>query len=153
MPWAFVQASPHDKQFVGVPSCVSQPACALVQSRKPLLQVVSVQVPVAHDSLAFGKLQPTPQPPQSLNVLRDLSQPLPGELSQSSQPASQLVISQVPVSQLGVPCGVLHELPHMPQLVRVLSCVSQPLLRLPSQSPQPIWHMGTQPFDSQLVVP
>jgi hypothetical protein len=153
MPWAFVQASPHDKQFVDVPSCVSQPACALVQSRKPLLQVVSVQVPVAHDSLAFGRLQATLQPPQLVSVFRGRSQPLPAVLSQSSQPASQFVTSQVPEAQLGVPCAVLHERPHMPQFVRVLSCVSQPLLRLPSQSPQPIWQTGTQPFDSQLVVP
>ena len=41
----------------------------------------------------------------------------------------------------------------MPQFTSVLSSVSQPLLRLPSQSPQPIWQLGTQPFVSQLVVP
>jgi hypothetical protein len=153
MPWAFVHASPHDRQFVGVPSCVSQPACALVQSRNPLLQVVSVHVPVAQDSLAFARLQGTPQPPQLVRVFSGVSHPLPGASSQSSQPLSQVVTWQLPVAQLGVPCAVLHERPHMPQFVSVLSCVSQPLLRLPSQSPQPIWQLGTQPFDSQLVVP
>ena len=133
-----MQTSPHPRQFVSVPSCVSQPACMLEQSRKPVLQVVSVQVPVAHDSLAFARLHGTPQPPQLVRVLSGISQPLPGVSSQSSQPLSQVVTWQVPVAQLGVPCAVLHERPHMPQFTSVLSSVSQPLLRLPSQSPQPI---------------
>ena len=98
-----MQTSPHPRQFESVPSCVSQPACMLVQSRKPVLQVVSVHVPVAHDSLAFARLHGTPQPPQLVRVLSGVSQPLPGTSSQSSQPLSQVVTWQVPVAQLGVP--------------------------------------------------
>jgi hypothetical protein len=133
----FKHASPHPRQSVSVPSCVSQPAC-VEQSRQPLSHAVSVHVPVPHDSLACGRLHITPQPPQSLSVFSGRSQPLVGELSQSSQPASQVVISHEPVAQLGTPCGVEQLRPQAPQLTSVSSSVSQPLLRLPSQSPQPI---------------
>ena len=99
-----MQTSPHPRQFESVPSCVSQPACMLEQSRKPVLQVVSVHTPVAHDSVAFARSQTMPQPPQcELFVLVLVSQPLPGKSSQSSQPVSQVVTWQVPVAQLGVP--------------------------------------------------
>jgi hypothetical protein len=150
--WVVMHTSPHPRQSVSVPSCVSQPAC-VEQSRQPASHDVSVHVPVPHDSLARGRLHITPQPPQLVSVFSGTSQPLVGELSQSSQPASQVVISHEPVAQLGLPCGVEQVRPHAPQLTSVSSSVSQPLLRLPSQSPQPIWQVGTQPFDSQLVVP
>jgi len=79
---------------------------------------VSVQVKLdvpptmTHASLACGRLQATLQPPQLESVLRGRSQPLPAASSQSSQPVSQLVISQVPVAQLGPPCAVEQVRPH-----------------------------------------
>ena len=108
---------------------------------------------MTHASLACGRLQATLQPPQLESVLSGRSQPLPAPLSQSSQPASQLVISQLPVAQLGLPCGVEQALPHWPQFVSELSSVSQPLFLLPSQSPQPIWQVGTHPVAVQSVPP
>lgn len=79
----------------------------------------------------------TPQPPQSESVFSGRSQPFAAAPSQSSQPASQVATSHVPDAQLGRPWAVVHERPHAPQFVSELSSVSQPLLRLPSQSPQP----------------
>jgi hypothetical protein len=108
-----------------------------VQSRQPVSHVVSVHVPVPHDSLALARLHGTSQPPQSESVRSEVSQPFVGESSQSSQPVSQPVTWQLPVAQLGVPCAVVHVRPQAPQLTSVSSSVSQPLLRLPSQSPQP----------------
>ena len=108
-----------------------------MQSRQPASHDVSVQVPVPHDSLALARLHGTSQPPQSASVRSDVSQPFPAEPSQSSQPASQLATRQVPVAQLGVPCAVVQVWPQTPQFTSVSSSVSQPLLRLPSQSPQP----------------
>ena len=153
MPWVFVQASPHPRQSVSVPSWVSQPACILEQSRQPESQVVSVQAPVPHDSLACGRLHATLHPPQSVRVVSDRSQPFDTWLSQLSQPVSQRETAHEPVAQLGVPWAVEQVRPQTPQFTSVLSSVSQPLLRLPSQSPQPTWQLGTQPFVSQLVVP
>jgi hypothetical protein len=123
--------------LASVPSCVSQPAWLGVQSRQPVSHDVSVQVPVPQDSLACARLQATSQAPQSASVRSEVSQPLVGELSQSSQPASHVVIAQLPVAQLGVPWAVVHARPQAPQLTSVSSSVSQPLLRFPSQSPQP----------------
>jgi hypothetical protein len=152
-PWVFVQASPQPRQSLSVPSWVSQPACMAEQSRQPVSQLVSVHVPVPHDSLACGRLHATPQPPQSVRVASDRSQPFDTWLSQLSQPVSQRETAHEPVAQVGVPWAVEHVRPQAPQFTSVLSSVSQPLLRLPSQSPQPIWQLGTQPLVSQLVVP
>ena len=99
---------------------------------------LDVPATMTHASLACGRLQATLQPPQLVSVLSGRSQPLPAASSQSSQPASQLVTSQVPVPQLGLPCGVEQPRPHWPQFVSELSSVSQPLFLFPSQSPQPI---------------
>ena len=46
------------------------------QLEKPKEHDVSVHVPVAHVSDALGRLQLTLQPPQSVSVVKDLSQPL-----------------------------------------------------------------------------
>jgi hypothetical protein len=43
--------------------------------------------------------------------------------------------------------------PQLPQLVNVLSAVSQPLRGLASQLPQPLLHVGAQALPVQLVLP
>lgn len=75
VPWLLLQASPQLVQLVVVPSCVSQPG-ALVQSAQPVSQLVSLQLPVLQDSLACGKSQVAPQPPQLAAVFKRDSQPL-----------------------------------------------------------------------------
>jgi hypothetical protein len=61
---------------------------------------------------------------------------------------------QMPELQIGVPPVTAgQEFPHMPQLLVVLSAVSQPFRRLPSQSPQPVLQLGEHMDDAQLVVP
>ena len=44
-------------------------------------------------------------------------------------------------------------MPQPPQLVSVLTAVSQPLRRLLSQLPQPLLHTGAQVLAEQLVLP
>jgi hypothetical protein len=76
-------------QFVFVPSAVSQPAKA-VQSAKPAAQLVTVQLPLTHDSLAPGRLQIAPQAPQFSKLVRLVSQPLSGFPSQLPKPAAHV---------------------------------------------------------------
>jgi hypothetical protein len=62
--------------------------------------------------------------------------------------------SQIPELQIGVPPVTAgHTLPHVPQLLAVVSGVSQPFGRLVSQSPQPVLQLGVHNDDAQLVVP
>jgi hypothetical protein len=94
-------------------------------------------------------MQGTPQPPQFEFVLSCVSQPSLAESSfvlQSSQPALQARISQLPALQVGVAWPLLQALPQPPQLLRLFSGVSQPLFMLPSQSPQPAAQTGEQPL-------
>jgi hypothetical protein len=81
VPFCATQASPQAAQLLLVPSWVSHPALAL-QSAKPLLQPVSTQAPVAQEALPCGAVHGVPQPPQSVAVLRGVSQPLSGLPSQ-----------------------------------------------------------------------
>jgi hypothetical protein len=61
---------------------------------------------------------------------------------------------QIPALQIGVPPVTAGQtLPHVPQLLVVLSAVSQPFGRLLSQSPQPVLQLGAQTAAAQLVVP
>src|SRR6186713_444323 len=88
-PWAFVQVLPQLAQFDVVPSVVSQPAAA-VQSAKPALQPVMVQVPVAHDAAPFGNEQVCPQFTQLVLVLTGVSQPSSGSALQFLKPESHV---------------------------------------------------------------
>ena len=89
VPCALVHVSPQPEQFEVVPSGVSQPG-ALVQSTKPALQPTRAQLPVAQDSLAFGRSQTALQAPQLVSEVRLASQPLSGFPSQSLKPGSQV---------------------------------------------------------------
>lgn len=89
VPLAATQALPHDAQSVLVPSAVSQPEPEL-QSAKPDVQPVSVQVPLVHVAVPCGIEQPCPQAPQLVFELSCVSQPFGALVSQLPQPASQL---------------------------------------------------------------
>jgi hypothetical protein len=153
-PWLLLQASPQPLQLASVPRGVSQPR-ALVQSAKFASHAVSRQLPEPHDSLAWGRSQPTPQPPQFASVLSSASQPLPRTASSSQlpNPASHITIWQVPVLQLDAAWALLQAALQAPQLARVFNGVSQPLLALPSQSPQPMAQVGTQPLAPHAAAP
>lgn len=61
---------------------------------------------------------------------------------------------QMPELQMGVPPVTAGQVfPHVPQLLVVLSCVSQPFGRLLSQSPHPVLQLGAHTDDAQVVVP
>jgi hypothetical protein len=62
-------------------------------------------------------------------------------------------VVHTPETHWGVPPLAAQTRPHMPQLPMVLSEVSHPLRTLPSHSPQPLLHTGTQALAEQLVVP
>jgi hypothetical protein len=101
-------------------------------------------------------LHATPQPLQFVSVFSCVSQPsfaLPSFELQSSQPLLHDAIWQLPDAHVGVPCALLQARPHAAQSVSVLSCVSQPLFLLPSQSPKPEAHTGWQPFVVHAFVP
>jgi hypothetical protein len=107
------------------------------QLPKPAAHVVIAHVPVLHEvAVAFVKpmhswLSPLlAQPPQFVSVRVSISQPFASMPSQSSKPASQVVISQVvpPAhATADVLASVLQLTPQPPQLLTVLVGVSQPL--------------------------
>jgi hypothetical protein len=133
----------------------SQPLLATPsQFKNPVLQVPSVQLPVEHDSLAFARSQMALHAPQLLSVLSAVSQPLAELLSQLPQPARQLPSWQTPPKQLALAFAKLQPLLHDPQwVVDVLRSVSQPLVVLPSQLPQPDLQVIAQTPPLQLGVP
>ena len=139
-------ATPQAPQLALVLRGVSQPLAALPsQSDQPGLQLRSSQVPVEQLEAALARLQEVPHAPQLARVVIGVSQPLESSESQSEKPALQLVISHAPVSQLSDALARSHRTPHAPQLVRVVSAVSQPLTSTPSQLAKPasqpaVWH-------------
>jgi hypothetical protein len=88
VPVAQISPTPHG--LLHPPQCwlevsvfVSQPfAWSPSQLPKPGRHAPNVQVPVEHDSVAFAKSQPTPQPPQFDSVFVAVSHPLFGLPSQ-----------------------------------------------------------------------
>jgi hypothetical protein len=104
---------------------------------KPVLQLTSVQVPLEHETLALGRLQATPQAPQLVREVREVSQPLLVLPSQLPQPAVQ-VGEHTPELQVVVPWALVQLLPQAPQLVVEVSAASHPLVSRPSQLPQPV---------------
>ena len=78
-----------------------------------------------------------PQDPQSVSVLREVSQPLDERPSQFENPVLHPVSVQVPVAQLPVPLVKPQVFPQAPQWALLLRRTSQPFSGRPSQSPQP----------------
>jgi hypothetical protein len=129
-----LHAAPHAPQFASVRSDVSQPFASFEsQSSKLLAQVVISHVPLAHDSPAFGSEHAMPHPPQFVSVFSGVSQPLTSTPSQFAKPALHEPMRQLPVEQSEIAFARLHAMPHPPQLVTVVSDVSQPFESAPSQ--------------------
>lgn len=83
-------------------------------------------------------MQAVAQAPQcAISAFRLTSQPVATLLSQLPAPALHAAIWHTPVLQEPVAFCGLHGWPQTPQFVLVLSCVSQPLAALESQSPHP----------------
>ena len=93
------------------------------------------QMPPEQFSLALGRLQGVPQPPQLVSVSRAVSQPSPWLPLQLPHYESHLEIWLVPVALVSLAWARLQELLQAPQCVRVVSVCSQPLESWPSQSP------------------
>jgi hypothetical protein len=114
----------------------SQPSVATpLQSAKPVLQVVTVQLPALQPATAFGRVQRRLQAPQlSALVLVLVSQPLATLPSQLPRPVEH-AIAQTPPTQLAVPPVVEQRVPQALQLfTSVRMSVSQPLPEFASQS-------------------
>jgi hypothetical protein len=87
-----------------------------------------------------------PQAPHAVGVvLRLLSQPLAGFMSQSAKPALHVPMPHVPIVHAAVPlAGAEHARPHIPQWASVvLVFTSQPLAGFMSQSAKPALHEPT----------
>ena len=85
-----MQASLQKRQFVFVPSWVSQLGAPATHSAKPGAHVVAVQVPPPQVSFVFGMSQTWPHEPQSLRLQIDVSQPFAAFMSQLSQPVAHM---------------------------------------------------------------
>jgi hypothetical protein len=81
------------------------------------------------------------------------SQPLASLLSQLSKPPLHDAIWQLPVAQVALALARVQGTPQPPQLLFVLSGVSQPLLGLPSQLWKPPLQLGEHPLLTQPVLP
>jgi len=123
---------PQVAQFVRVVSEVSQPLLALESQSSNCASQLYVQPVLALQPEApWALLQASPQVRQFEVVPFVVSQP--AALVQSRCAPSQLT-TQLPVVQVAVAFGGFAQAtPQSPQLVAELTCVSQPLLALPSQ--------------------
>jgi hypothetical protein len=107
---------------------------------KPHVPLLQVAVALA------GAGQTWPQAPQLLgSLVTFVSQPSAASPLQSPNPALQVAISQVPLTQAGVACAAPQTWPHPPQLLMSLPpmLVSQPFAELPSQLAKPGLHVLT----------
>jgi hypothetical protein len=135
------QGTPQSPQSVTVRMLRSQPLFRFEsQLLKPAVQV-GLQAPEVHAVVPFAFEQLTPQAPQAAVVLSCVSQSPPGV--QSPQPASQPVITQLPVAQDSPPWAKVQATPQLPQSVKVRMSRSHPLDGLLSQLRQPASQVGT----------
>lgn len=143
---ARAHAMPQPPQSTVLRSDVSHPfASSASQSPKPAKQEPMRQLPLVQSAIAPARPHAVRQLPQSVVVRSEVSQPFATLPSQSAHPASQLEIPQLPLEQSPLACAGAQARPHAPQLVKVLTRVSQPLLVIPSQLPKP----GTQSVSVQ----
>jgi hypothetical protein len=134
-----LHVTPQPLQFAVVLSGVSQPLVTVPsQLPKPEEQLPTAHVPLAHDSVEFGYgPHVTPQPPQLVSVVPEVSQPSGPAPLHSRKPELHVPWVHVPAGQLADALGKLHRVPQPPQLLVVVSAVSQPLVAMPSQFPKP----------------
>jgi hypothetical protein len=139
--WESEQGSPQEPQSGRVSREVSQPLASFPsqlshrESQEPILQLPPLQVAVA-----WTRVQGVLQLPQSVSVSREVSQPSVSLVLQSPHMASQLPISQIPPLQASEAWSKAHASAQSLQLEMVPSCVSQPLVSFPSQSPKVLLH-------------
>ena len=128
--FARLQARPQDPQFIAlVRVFTSQPSTKLrLQSAKPGLQV-PVHIPPTQPATPFagigqGRLH-MPQLPTA--VLRLVSHPFAGMLSQSPKPGEHIATVHAPPTQAAFPLGEVQTIPQRPQWVELARrSVSQP---------------------------
>jgi hypothetical protein len=113
------------------------------QFPKSALHVPSVHDPLAQLSVAFGRSQVVPQPPQFMSEVSAVSHPFASTASQLPRPASHDEIAQVPVLHVAVAPGREQAVPQAPQSVSVRIERSQPFEASPSQSSNPVVHAAT----------
>ena len=106
------------------------------QSPRGATHVSILQTPPSHFAAAFAKTHTFPHAPQfAESPSLSTSQPVLAVLSQSSKPAEQLAILQVPPSQLSLAFRRSQTNPQPPQLPAFVSTfVSHPFVGSPSQS-------------------
>jgi hypothetical protein len=145
VPFALVHAPPHEPQLAWlVWVLVSQP---FVRSPSQLPNPESheiAQAPLEQLAVPFALLHFVPQLPQFATLEPVFtSQPFVDTLSQLAKPELQVDSVHVPVEHDAAAFGRLQDAPQAPQLVSVVSAVSQPLAEFPSQSPRPLLQLET----------
>ena len=156
VPFTLLQSVPQLPQFATLEFVfTSQPLVDTPsQLANPLVQAVSEHVPEGHEAVAFGRLHVEPHAPQFERVVSVVSQPSAAMPLQSPKPGLHVETPQTPPTQFGVPPAAGQTLPHTPQLLMLVAVfVSQPFRGLPSQSPEPAEHAGTQVPAVHAVVP
>ncbi len=96
--------------------------------------------PVEQVGVAFARVHAVMHALQCASVLRACSQPFAVFPSQSPNPGEQDVAVHVPVEHVSPEPAMSQIVPHVAQLVSVLSAVSQPFAALASQLPQSELH-------------
>lgn len=152
---ADVHALPHERQFIAVPSGVSQPSDGRrLQSANPGSQRTIEHVLVTHEAVALAKAHGWPQAPQLARSLSSDSHPSAGIALQSAVPATHRNV-HAPAEQTGVELGRLrHALPQAPQCSTLLArSTSQPSAAIMLQFSKPGSQApSTHAEFSQLVV-
>jgi hypothetical protein len=148
-----LHATPQPPQSVVVVVGVSQPlvsGAVALQFANPALHDVYEHAPEPHEAPLLLVVSHTlPQPPQARMLPVAVSQPFVSAplMSQFAYPAEQLVYEHFPaLHEAPTLLLVSQALPHAPQLLAVLSVLSQPLVFAPevSQSPKPVLHEYAQ---------
>jgi hypothetical protein len=141
---------PHAPQVETVPRSASHPSEAMpLQSSKPALHAESSHAPAVQAGTPFAKVQLVPQPPQSVVVVRSVSQPLSGTPSQSSLSASH-VHSQPPATHATDDRGRSAQgESQAPQWRRLVSVSMQ----LRPQTVSPPGQVSTQPAEAEQAMP
>jgi hypothetical protein len=136
LPFGLVQSVPQAPQCASVVErLVSQPLLRLASQLPKPSEHSGVHTPETHEVVPFGFVQPVPHAPQfDRLVSRFVSQPLLGLLSQLANPVLHEGV-QAPAVHVVGPLAFEQALPHAPQLDVVVSAVSHPFARLPSQLP------------------
>ena len=126
--WLVEQTLPQLPQLLSVVRSVSQPFATIPSQLPHPAAQVTPHIPMVHN--APVACAPTghmlPQVPQFDRVFSGASQPSAAMPLQFPQPASQLK-PHIPAVQDGVEFGLAQALPQAPQLVVVVTDVSQPL--------------------------